>query len=78
MMNYLVGRTIMSGANCWSDVGSARMPRAAVSCGEEARKEAFSSQVMLNHVMEEELLHLQQRAAGLGSEFGPGTAQALE
>jgi hypothetical protein len=54
------------------------MPRAAVSCGEEARKEAFSSQVMLNHVMEEELLHLQQRAAGLGSEFGPGTAQALE
>lgn len=41
-------------------------------------EEAFSSQAMLNHVLEEELLHLQQKAKGLGRLFQPGTARALE
>ncbi len=41
-------------------------------------EEAFSSQAMLNHVLEEELIHLQQKAAVLGQGFGPGTAQGLE
>ncbi len=41
-------------------------------------EEAFTSQKMLNHVLEEELRHLQQKAAGLGTQFAPGTAQALE
>jgi hypothetical protein len=41
-------------------------------------KEAFKSQAMLNHVLEEELRHLQQKAAGLAQQFGPGTAQRLE
>lgn len=41
-------------------------------------KEAFSSQAMLNHVLEEEWLHLQQKAKGLGRVFQPGTVQALE
>ncbi len=40
--------------------------------------EAFSSQAVLNHVLEEELLHLRQRAAGAMRAFGPGTARALE
>lgn len=40
--------------------------------------EAFSSQAMLNHVLEEELLHLQQKAAGQAQTFSPGTAQELE
>jgi hypothetical protein len=41
-------------------------------------EEAFSSQGMLNHVLEEELRHLQQKAAGLRPSFKPGTAKALE
>jgi hypothetical protein len=41
-------------------------------------EEAFSSQGMLNHVLEEELLHLQQKAQGKGRVFGPETARALE
>src|SRR5437870_3855622 len=40
--------------------------------------DAFSSQAMLNHVLEEELLHLLQRWRGLMKEFGPGTASVLE
>ena len=40
--------------------------------------EAFRSQAVLNHVLEEEILHLQQKAAGLAQEFGPGTAAELE
>jgi RHS repeat-associated protein len=40
--------------------------------------EAFGSQAALNSAMEEELIHLQQRAVGLGQSFGPGTAQSLE
>ena len=40
--------------------------------------EAFSSQAMINHVLEEELLHLQQKAREPGQEFMPGTARALE
>ncbi len=39
---------------------------------------AFSSQAMLNHVLEEELLHLQQKAGGEGLTFGPETARTLE
>lgn len=39
---------------------------------------AFTSQDMLNHVLEEELLHLQQRPRGEAIEFAPGTARALE
>src|SRR5258708_4653937 len=41
-------------------------------------EEAFSSQAMLNHVLEEELLHLKQKAAGQAGEFLPGTARLLE
>ena len=52
----------------------ARVYRTLAALGEEA----FSSQEMLNHVLEEELIHLQQKAAGLAQEFGPGTAQELE
>src|SRR5437667_280549 len=40
--------------------------------------EAFRSQEILNHVLEEEVLHLQQKAAGLAEEFGPKTAAELE
>jgi hypothetical protein len=40
--------------------------------------EAFSSQAMLNYVLEEELLHLIQMADEEGRAFGPGTAQGLE
>jgi hypothetical protein len=39
---------------------------------------AFSSQAMLNHVLEEELLHLQQKARGEAESFAPGTARGLE
>jgi len=39
--------------------------------------EAFRSQAILNHVLEEELLHLRQRAAGAMEPFEPGTARAL-
>jgi len=41
-------------------------------------KEAFSSQAMLNHVLEEELLHQRQKASGLAETFQPGTARELE
>lgn len=41
-------------------------------------KEAFRSQAVLNHVLEEEIIHLQQKAAGLAEEFGPKTAAELE
>lgn len=40
--------------------------------------EAFRSQEVLNHVLEEEIIHLQQKAAGLTEEFGPKTAAELE
>ena len=40
--------------------------------------QAFSSQAMLNHTLEEELIHLQQQTMGLRQAYGPGTAQALE
>ncbi len=40
--------------------------------------EAFSSQEMLNHVLEEELRHLAQKAAGQAGEFAPGTGRKLE
>lgn len=40
--------------------------------------EAFSSQAMVNHVLEEELLHLEQKGRNPGLSFGPGTARALE
>jgi hypothetical protein len=41
-------------------------------------KEAFSSQAMLNHVVEEELLHQRQKASGLAHTFQPETARELE
>jgi hypothetical protein len=40
--------------------------------------EAFSSQDMLNHVLEEELLHHGQKASGQAEQFTPGTARILE
>jgi hypothetical protein len=40
--------------------------------------ESFSSQAMVNHVLEEELLHLGQKAKHSDLAFGPGTARALE
>jgi hypothetical protein len=39
---------------------------------------AFASHAMLDHVLEEELLHLEQKASGKAKVFGPGTAKALE
>jgi hypothetical protein len=41
-------------------------------------KEAFSSLAMLNHVLEEELLHQGQKGSGLAETFQPGTARKLE
>jgi hypothetical protein len=46
--------------------------------GAALSEEAFSSQAMLNHVLEEELLHHQQKIGGEAQEFQPGTAQILE
>ena len=40
--------------------------------------ETFSSQSMLTHALEEELLHIQRGAAGLRTEYAPGTVKALE
>jgi hypothetical protein len=40
--------------------------------------EAFSSQDMLNHVLEEELLHHDQKASGQAKQFAPRTARILE
>ena len=40
--------------------------------------EAFRTQGVLNHVLEEEVIHLQQRASGLAEKFGPPTAAELE
>ncbi len=40
--------------------------------------EAFTSQEMLNHVLEEEYLHLVQKSVGMADEFTRGTAQDLE
>src|SRR5438477_12625289 len=40
--------------------------------------EAFSSQPMLNHVLEEELLHHAQKAQGAAEQFGPATMRTLE
>jgi hypothetical protein len=40
--------------------------------------EAFSSQDMLKHVLEEELRHLVQKASGHAGEFAPGTGRSLE
>jgi hypothetical protein len=40
--------------------------------------EAFSSQAVLNHVLEEELIHLRQKQLGPADVFGVGTARALE
>jgi hypothetical protein len=39
---------------------------------------AFSSQEMLNHVLEDELLHLEQKRQGRATTFARGTARALE
>src|ERR1022692_3188272 len=41
-------------------------------------QEAFESQEWLIHVLEEELLHLMQKAQGLAKEFAKGTALELE
>jgi hypothetical protein len=41
-------------------------------------EEAFTSQAMVNHVLEEELLHLRQKPQRGEQFFGPGTARALE
>lgn len=40
--------------------------------------EAFSTQDMLNHVLEEELRHLVQKASGRTEEFAPGRGRTLE
>jgi hypothetical protein len=44
--------------------------------GAALSNEAFSSQAMLNHVMEEELIHLGQNLPG--QTFGPGTMSQIE
>ena len=46
--------------------------------GAALSERAFTSQAMLNHVLEEELLHLQQKLLGQAIEFGAGTVRALE
>ncbi len=61
-----------------ADFGS-RM--AGMSLGEDGAalaNEAFDSPAMLNHVLEEELLHTEQAARGLSAGNGPGAADALE
>src|ERR1700739_2386778 len=50
----------------------------SLSDGAALGTEAFRSQEVLNHVLEEEVLHLQQKAAGLAEEFGPKTVAELE
>ena len=40
--------------------------------------EAFGSDQLLCHVLEEELLHLKQKLSGQTEQFGPGTARMLE
>jgi hypothetical protein len=40
--------------------------------------EAFSSQDMLNHVLEEEWRHVVQKASDRTEEFAPGTGRILE
>jgi hypothetical protein len=40
--------------------------------------EAFASQEMLNHVLEEEYLHLIQKSRGIAESFSKGTARYLE
>ena len=40
--------------------------------------EAFASQTVLNHVLEEELIHLRQKQLGQADVFGVGTARVLE
>jgi hypothetical protein len=40
--------------------------------------EAFASQALLIYVLEEELIHRQQKRLGQADVFGPGTARALE
>jgi hypothetical protein len=55
--------------------------KAGMSLGENGAalaNEAFESQAMLNHVLEEELIHTQQAARGLSAGDGPGAADALE
>jgi hypothetical protein len=44
-----------------------RKCRAVIVHGAALGSKAFSSQAMLNHVLEEELLHLGQKATGLAS-----------
>jgi hypothetical protein len=54
---------------------------AGMSLGEDGAalaNEAFDSPAMLNHVLEEELLHTEQAARGLSAGNGPGAADALE
>ena len=46
--------------------------------GAAVGEEAFESPEWLIHVLEEELLHLLQKAKGLTQEFGPGTVLELE
>jgi hypothetical protein len=41
-------------------------------------EQAFVSQTMLNHVLEEELRHLRQKERGQAEIFAPGTARRLE
>ena len=50
----------------------------SLSDGAALGTEAFRLQAVLNHVLEEEIIHLQQKAAGLAEEFGPKTAAELE
>lgn len=50
----------------------------SLDAGAALGKEAFASQDWLIHVLEEELLHLLQKAQGLAQEFAPGTALELE
>src|SRR5438046_4138887 len=50
----------------------------SLDSGAALGKEAFESQDWLVHVLEEELLHLMQKAQGLAEEFTRGTALELE
>jgi hypothetical protein len=46
--------------------------------GAALANDAFSSQAMLNHTLEHELIHMEQTTKGLRTAYGPGTAQSLE
>lgn len=61
----------------WADMPSG-FRAMCLDDGAALGNEAFSSQAMLNHVLEEEYLHLIQKSLGIAEDFAKGTARQLE